>query len=110
MVHQVGDAGDRLSLDGEAGDQQHVRLGRRRYRDRVRVVDVVGEAHAHATVGRATHRVPDDARVLLAEREVVVREVERMLGAVDEVGDEPRDLARLLPAVRQSSDLDALAH
>ena len=42
--------------------------------------------------------------------EVVVREVERMLGAVDEVGDEPRDLARLLPAVRQSSDLDALAH
>ena len=78
VVHQVGDAGDRLSLDGEAGDQQHVRLGRRRHRDRVRVVDVVGEAHAHATVGRAAHRVPDDARVLLAEREVVVREVERI--------------------------------
>jgi len=33
-----------------------------------------------------------------------------MLGAVHEVGDEPRDLARLLPPVRQSSDLDALAH
>ena len=65
-------------LDGQAGDQQHVRLGRRRHRDRVRVVDVVGEAHAHATVGRAAHRVPDDARVLLAEREVVLREVERL--------------------------------
>ena len=48
VVHQVGDAGDRPSLDGEGRDQQHVGLGRRRHRDRVRVVDVVGEAHAHA--------------------------------------------------------------
>jgi len=39
-----------------------------------------------------------------------VREVERPLGAVHELDDQPRDLARLLPAVRQSSDLDALAH
>ena len=110
MVHQVGDTRDRPRLDGQAGDQQRVGLRRRRHRDRVRVVDVVGEAHAHATIGRATHRVPDDARVLLTECEVVVREVERTLGAVDEFGDVTRDLARLLPAVRQSSDLDALAH
>jgi len=33
-----------------------------------------------------------------------------MPGRVHEICDEPRDLARLLPAVRQSSDLDALAH
>ena len=74
------------------------------------MVDVVGEAHAHAAVGGAAYRVPDDARVLLAEGEVVVRKVERPLGAVDELGNQPRNLARLLTAVRQSSDFDALAH
>jgi hypothetical protein len=33
-----------------------------------------------------------------------------MPGRVDKIRNEPCDLARLLPAVRQSSDLDALAH
>ena len=100
-----------LPSTGSARDQQHVRLGRRRHRDRVRVVDVVGEAHAHAA--RRPRGAPRPRRRARSPRprskSYCARSSDRSR-AVEEVGDEPRDLARLLAAVRQSSDLDALAH
>ena len=109
-MHQVGNTGDRLALDGQRGDQRDVGLRRRRHRDRHRVVDVVGEP-CRDTAGRGTAKgISDDRRCLGTEVEVVLRDVEGVLGGVEELGDRVCDLRRLLPAVRQSADLDAIAH
>ena len=74
------------------------------------MIDVVGEARLDAALRRASERVADDRRRLRAEIEVVLGHVERSLGAVEERRHRMRDLGRLLPAVRQSADLDAFAH
>ena len=87
VVHQVGDAGDRLPVDRQRRDQDRVGLGRRRHRDRVRVVDVVGEARVHAALGGPPDRVADDQLRRLAQVEVVLGEVERRGGAVEERRD-----------------------
>ena len=73
------------------------------------MVDVVGEARLDAACRGAAKRVADDRRRLGAEIEVVLGDVERALRAVEERRDRVRDLHRLLPAVRQSADLDARA-
>jgi MFS family permease len=73
------------------------------------VVDVVGEARRHAASGGAPERVADDRSRLFAEMKVVLRDVERVLRAVEELRDRVRDLGGLLPAVAQRADLDALA-
>jgi hypothetical protein len=52
VVHQVGDARDRLRRHAKRRDQLGVRLRRRRHRDRVRVVDVVDDPHRHAAAVR----------------------------------------------------------
>ena len=110
MVHEVRDTGDRDGLDRQRLDQRLVRRRRGRYRDRLAVVDVVGESDAYASNGRAPDRVADDCRGLAAEIEVVLREVERALRAVEERGDRVCDLHGRLPAVGQSTDLDAWVH
>jgi hypothetical protein len=73
------------------------------------VVDVVDEAHADAPRGGLRERLREDRLRLLAEIEVVLREVEGLLRAVDERRDRARDVRRLLAAVGQGADLDALA-
>ena len=74
------------------------------------MVDVVGEPQLDAAFGRAPDRVADDQLRGLAEVEVVLGEVERRLGAVEECRDGLSDRDRLLAAVRQGADLDALGH
>ena len=69
-------------------DQLRVGLRRRRHRDRVRVVDVVGEPdRARRARPRVLIASPTIAAVSGAEVEVVLREVERVLRAVEERGD-----------------------
>ena len=74
------------------------------------MVDVVDEAHDDPAVVRAADRVPDDGRGLGAELEVVLRELERSLGSVEEGGDLRGDVDRGLAAVGQSMDRDGRVH
>jgi hypothetical protein len=104
-VHQVRDARDRLCRDFERRDQLRIRLGRRRNRDRVAVVDVVEEADRDAPFGSPADRSADDRGRLGLEVEVVVREVERSPGRRDELCDPAGDLPGALPAVVESPDL-----
>ena len=60
VVHQIGDAGDRLRLERERVDQRLVGRARRRDRDRIAVVDVVGEPDHGRRGRRAADRVADD--------------------------------------------------
>ncbi len=50
VVHEVRNAGDAARRDRERLDRLRRRLGRRRHRDRPRVVDVVEEPHRHAAL------------------------------------------------------------
>jgi hypothetical protein len=70
------------------------------------VVDVVGEAHRHAAVAGALEGVADDLFRRVVQANVVQRDVEAVLGCVDELGDGLRDFRRGLPAVRQRADVD----
>jgi hypothetical protein len=70
------------------------------------VVDVVGEANGDPALACALERAADDLRARVVEPDVVERQVERVLGRVDEVRDRLRDLGRGLPAVRQGPDVD----
>jgi hypothetical protein len=73
------------------------------------VVDVVGEAHRNAAVAGALEGVADDLCGRVVQPDVVERDVEAVLGCVDELGDRLRDLGRGLPAVRQRADVDQFA-
>lgn len=72
------------------------------------MVDVVRQPDGDAALAGALEGIPDDLRRRVVEPDVVERDVERALGAVDEVGDRLRDLRRGLPAVRQLADVDQL--
>ena len=74
------------------------------------MVDVVGKPHAHASCRGAPDRVAHDLRRLGPEVEVVLRQVERALRAVEERGDGVGDLRRRLATVDQSTDFDAWVH
>ena len=63
-----------------------------------------------AAAGRPADRVADGRRRLGPQVEVVLRELERALGAVEELGDRGRDLVRPLAAVGQSTDGDVGVH
>jgi hypothetical protein len=72
------------------------------------VVDVVGEAHRDAAVAGTLEGGPDDLFGLVKQPNVVKRDVEAVLGCVDELGDRLRDLGRRLSAVRERADVDQL--
>ena len=70
------------------------------------MVDVVGEAHGDAPVPRTLEGAADDLRRRIVQAEVVERDVEAVVGLVDEIGNRLRDLGRGLPAVLQRPDVD----
>jgi hypothetical protein len=51
----------------------------------------------------------DDLLRVVVEADVVERELERLTRRLEERGDFPGDVDRLLPAVRQGVDLDRLS-
>jgi len=73
------------------------------------VIEVVREPDAHAALRRGDERGANDLGGLVAEAEVVERQVEAAAGAPDELGDSVRDRQRRLAAVRQQAQLDAVA-
>jgi hypothetical protein len=103
-VHQVGDARDRERRDGQRLDELRDRLRRRR--QALAVVDVVGEPNRDAALGGADERVADGVADGTGEPEVVERDVERLLCAVEEVDDGAPDLVGGLAAVGERADLD----
>jgi hypothetical protein len=105
-VHQVGHAEDALCRDVEVVEQVGIGAGRRRLRDRLVVVDVEGEADVDAAPLRLEQGAGDELRRRLLEIEVVEGEVERLLGAGEELGRQLGDLQRGLPSVRQGADVD----
>ena len=107
-MHQVGLAGDRALGDAERRDQLDVRLGRRRHRDRVPVVDVVDHANGHSARGRVLDRAADDRGGLGPEMKVVLGEVERLFRLAEKGRDLAGDVARLLATVRQRSNFEGL--
>ncbi len=72
------------------------------------MVEVVGQADAHSALGRVDERRADDGRGLVAEPDVVEREVEARARGADEVRDRVRDLERRLAAVRQEAELETV--
>ena len=73
------------------------------------MVEVVREPDAHAAVGRTDERPPNDVRGLVAQADVVQREVERGARCVDEGGDGLRRVEGRLAAVGQQPQLEAVA-
>jgi hypothetical protein len=72
------------------------------------VVEVVGQADAHAALRRVDERGADGVCGLVAEPDVVEREVEGRARGADEIRDRVRDLERRLAAVRQEAELEAV--
>lgn len=70
------------------------------------MVDVIGEANWDIAVAGSLEGAPDDLLRLVVEPDVVERDVEAVLGRVDELGDRLRDLGRRLSAVSQRADVD----
>jgi hypothetical protein len=70
------------------------------------MVDVVREPHCDAALRRADEGVADCVADRAGEPEVVQRDVERLLRAVEEVDDDARDLVGGLAAVGERPDLD----
>ena len=89
-MHQVGDAGDRARGESQALPRRRAGPRRRRHRDRVPVVEVVGEADGDSPRGAA----PSSAPITISsgpgrQVEVVESELEAPLGRVDEGGRPP---------------------
>jgi hypothetical protein len=106
VVHQVGDARDRTRRDGQRLDE--LRLGLRRRRQALAVVDVVREPDGDASLARSDQRVRDDLGGRRLEAQVVQCDVERPLRGAEEIGDRARDLVGGLAAVAQRPDVDQL--
>jgi hypothetical protein len=70
------------------------------------VVDVVGEPHGDAALRRGDERVLDDLRGRRWETQVVERDVEAAVRAVEDVRDRVGDLVGGLTAVGERADLD----
>ena len=77
VVHEVGDARDAASRDGERLDRGGRRLGRRRHRDRAGVGEVVQQPHLDAALYGAEQRGEDECPRVGLEADVVERDVER---------------------------------
>jgi hypothetical protein len=74
------------------------------------VVDVVGQAHLHASVGGGRQRARDELAGRLLEVEVVERQVEARLRRGDELARVLGDLERALAAVGEGADLERQAY
>jgi hypothetical protein len=109
VVHEVGDARDRLRGDVERIDQGRLPLRLREERLGLLVVDVEGEPDGDAPALRLGDRARDDGRGRLGQVEVVEREVEASLGRAEEVRQRPSDVEGALAPVRQGPDVDAQA-
>jgi hypothetical protein len=72
------------------------------------VVEVVGEADAHATVDGRDERVPHDLRGCACQADVIEREVEALLSRADEGSDGLSDLVCGLTAVGQEPQLESV--
>jgi hypothetical protein len=105
-MHQVGDAGNGGSREGQLLDEG--RLGvRRRWDIRVlSVVDVVREPDGDAALRRADERALDDLLQVVRQMEVVDGDLERLLRAGDEVRQCAGRAFRRLGAVGERVDVD----
>lgn len=74
------------------------------------MVDIDREANSHTTVMRSAYRAADDPSRLWAKLEVVLRQIKRARGTVDERRDQVCDLKRRLPTVGQSTHRDEGIH
>ena len=110
VVHEVRLAGDRAGRQRERLDQGRLGLRRRRVLGVAGAVVVVGQAHVDAAPRGADERVPDAVADLAGQADVVQREDERLAGGVEEAGDQLGDLRRVLGAVLERRELDALVH
>jgi hypothetical protein len=106
-VHQVRPTGNGRGLERQRLDQIGLGLGRgwngRTIFDLVQVVD---QPDMNPTLVRPDERGPHDLRCVVVEPDVVERQLEGLLRAVDERRDLPRDLQRRLAAVGESVNLD----
>ena len=68
VVHEVGHSGDPAGRHRERLDGLGLRLGRRRHRDRPRVVDVVDEPDRDAALLRGEERREDEAPASVSNR------------------------------------------
>jgi len=105
-VHQVGDAGDGGGRERQLFDECRLRARRRRDVRLLAVVDVVREANRDAALRRGDERALDDLSQVVREVEVVDRDLERLLGAADEVRERVRRALRGLRPVREGVDVD----
>jgi hypothetical protein len=109
-MHEIRNARDALGRNVEVVDEARLRAWRRRHRDRVGVVDVVGQAHLHAPARCGRERARDQLPSRLLEIEVVERQVEALLGGGDELARVLGDLEGALAAVREGADLERQAY
>jgi hypothetical protein len=70
------------------------------------MVEVVGEPHPHAALGRSDERLAHDVGGLVAQADVVKREVEALSRLLEERRDGVCDLERRLVAVSQQAKLE----
>jgi hypothetical protein len=70
------------------------------------MVDVVGQPDGDPARAGALEGAADDRGRGIVEPDVVERDVEAVLGLVDEVRDRLRDLGRRLASVGQRADVD----
>ena len=70
------------------------------------MVDVVRQADRDAPVPGALECVADDVGRRVVQADVVERDVEAVLGRVDELGDRLRDLGGVLSPVRERANFD----
>jgi hypothetical protein len=108
-VHEIGHSGDGLRRDVETVDEARVAAWRRRYGDRLLVIDVEGEANRDAAPGGVGDCAGDELRGGLLQVEVVEGEVERPTSRRDELSGVFRDLEGALTPVGQCADVDRQA-
>jgi hypothetical protein len=106
VVHEIRHTRDGRELDRQRLEQRRLGLRRRRHRDLLAVVDVVGQPYGDPARAGAREGAADDLRRRVVEPDVVERDVEAALGSIDEIRDRLRDLGRSLPAVGQRADVD----
>jgi hypothetical protein len=106
VVHQVGNARNRLRRDGETVDQGGLAAGRGEDGRGLLAVDIECEPDRDPAFLRVDDGAGDDPGGRLEEIEVVQRQVEASSCVVEESGEAFSDLQRGLPAVRERMCLD----
>ena len=106
VVHQIGPALDTDGPEGKRFDELGLGLRRRRDRDAVRAIEVVEQANVDTALVRTDESVPHDVPGVVVQADIVERELERSLGAVEEPGELARDVESQLAAVGERVQLD----